>query len=88
MPKTDRFFSLHRLTLLVLTVVLCFLALKPSLTSAAACTNGSVQTVYTSIVCCGDTRLGPKRNGERQTCENGQWVTTATGCFNAPICAE
>ena len=88
MPKTNRLFSLRRLTLLVLAVVLTVLALTPSLTSACACTDGSVRTVYGSIVCCGDTRLGPKRNGERQTCQNCQWVTTSTGCFNAPICAE
>ncbi|HEX4963195.1 MAG TPA: hypothetical protein VF173_20355 [Thermoanaerobaculia bacterium] len=85
-PSTDRLFSLRRMILMALAVVLTCLALTPSLTSACACTNGATRVVLTSIACCGDPRL-PSRPGDRQTCQNCQWVTTGSGCFRASPCA-
>jgi hypothetical protein len=85
MSKTDRFAFLRRLTLLVLAVVLCSLALAPSV--MACCTEGSTQIVFTSIACCTDPPTIPTRPGNRQTCHNCVWVTTSSGCFRASICA-
>ena len=84
--KTDRVLLLRRLTLLVLAVVLTSLALTPSL-MAAACTNGSTQTIFTSIACCTDPPTIPTRPVAHQKCVNGQWVTTSTGCQRSPNCA-
>ncbi len=84
---TDRVLLLRRLTLLVLAVVLTSLAvLTPSL-MAAACTNGSTQTIFTSIACCTDPPTIPTRPVAHQKCVNGQWVTTSTGCQRSPNCA-
>ncbi|HYX25174.1 MAG TPA: hypothetical protein VFC23_13555 [Thermoanaerobaculia bacterium] len=82
--KTAPLFSLRRLVLLVLAVVLTCLTLAPS--AMACCAEGSTQIVYTSIGCCNDPRL-PSRPGDRQTCTSCQWVTTSSGCFRASICA-
>lgn len=78
--KIDRLFSLRRLSLLALATVLTSLALTPSLT-ACTCTEGSVRTVFTSIVCCSPPQA--TRPGERQECRNCQWATTSTGCYPA-----
>lgn len=87
MTNSLRLFSLRRLTLLVAAIALTTLALTPSLTSAAVCTNGSGRTVFTSIVCCSNPPTIPKRPGVRQTCQNGQWVDQFTGCFSSSNCA-
>jgi hypothetical protein len=84
MLKSAALLSLRRLTLLVLAVVLCSLALAPS--AMACCTEGSTQNVV-SIVCCTD----PPRNADRtllhQTCHNCAWQTTSTSCTFATSCA-
>jgi hypothetical protein len=78
--KTDRLFSLRRLSLLALATVLTCLALAPSLT-ACTCTEGSIRTVFTSIECCSPPQA--TRPGERQQCQSCQWKTISTGCYPA-----
>jgi hypothetical protein len=84
MPKTDRLVSLRRLILLVLAVVLCSLALAPSV--MACCTEGATQTV-TSIACCTDPPSFPTHTIYHQTCHNCAWTTTSTTCQRSSSCA-
>ncbi|HSS48217.1 MAG TPA: hypothetical protein VLX28_04665 [Thermoanaerobaculia bacterium] len=76
--------SLRRLTLLVLAVVLCSLALVPTVN--ACCTEGSTQIVV-SIICCTDPPQNSDRTALHQTCHNCAWQTTSKTCQRATNCA-
>jgi hypothetical protein len=84
--KTDRLFSLRRLFLLVLAAALTSFALSPAAGACNCAHEGDTQIIYDSPECCSPPIIG--RPGEYEVCQSCQWVTTSSGCFSAPSCAE